>query len=68
MQPHSAMHRRAFARTVGRSRKEAKHLKYEYIVAFFNPCKVKRALADWVACAEGQNRITKYIKNGNDAM
>lgn len=58
------MHRRRFARAVGRRRTEAAavHMKYEYIVAYFNPLKVERALADWVACAEGQNRITRYIE------
>lgn len=62
MQPHAAKHQRRFARAVGRSQKEVKFLKYDYIVAYFNPAKVSIALAGWVACAEGQNRITKYIE------
>jgi hypothetical protein len=63
MQPHSAMHRRRFAKAVGRRNTEAAavHMKYEYVVAYFNPRNVPKALADWVACAEGQRRITNYL-------
>jgi hypothetical protein len=57
------MHRRRFAKAVGRKRTEAEavHMKYEYVVAYFNPRNVPKALADWVACAEGQRRITNYL-------
>ena len=62
IRPHAAMHRRRFALAAGRTRKEVKYLSYDYVVAYFNPAQVSRALAGWVACAEGQNRLTEYIE------
>lgn len=60
IRPHSAMHKRKFAKAVGR--KGTDFLGYEYIVAYFNPLQVSPALAGWVACAEGQRRLTEYIE------
>jgi len=62
MSAHAKKHRRLFCRLTGRGKNGSAFLKYEYVVALLNPLKVKPALADWVACAEGQNRITKYIE------